>query len=1453
MNRLSTFLMSGLLCFLTTFAMAQGPTFTISPQTQSVTAGSAVSFTVNVSNFTNLEGLQYSMSWDATKLSYVNTTDYTLGGLTGGSFAPNGNSKLAVSWVTATGQPVSYPNGLLYKVNFTALTTGVVDFQFSNVPTPAEVTGAGSTDLTSSAVFSPAIGTGGSGGTGGSTCAAPSGISVTPGPSGAMASWSAVTGATSYNVQYKLTSATTWSSAPSTAAPSFTLPNLVTCSDYQLQVQSICASGASPFSSSVDFKTLGCSTGGGTGGTGGSCWDCATKNNLNGFGLIFSDAYTDIPGSDVNVKLHVNGFNKIESMQFEINWDPTQLQYKGVTTNLAGLNLASFNTTNAANGKITMSWVDQSSGLAGVSLPSCTSIMDLQFKTLGAANSTASVSINKSASAPLPLEVQVNNVTLVIPASNIVNGTVFIKKCDGVAPPVPSPCVAPVYDKTFNISQVAVNSLGQVCVDVIANNFIDAEGFQLTMKWDPQELSYIAVKKPNSGGLFDLQASEYNDLDAKNGMLTMSYNHPEAPKNFPNQTALFQVCFTAVGNNGTTAKVRFDPLPLPFEVYVGSALMPNATTKDGKVIIAETPNVTIKEVSPSCSGAKTGVMMAEVLPAGTYSYAWTTGTTAVGATQTISNLGSGPAYKVKVTNTTSCLTGENTAYISNKAAPKIPKIGVNATGTGLIVEAINATDYSWANSNAPNVVIGKTKELSPIPSGRYNVTVTNINTGCSKDTFAYFFRGKVTNAKCGGDGKVEIEDGGLSNVTYSWSPNVSTGATASNLDKQTYKVNITAGGQLTTQDFIVDGPAALKISSITVTNAPNGSIAISNTGGTGNVTYLWSNKATTATITNLPYGIYTVTLTDANGCTATHTTAGLNYNKGIDVQCAPLVLASNKVTVVNTTCGENNGEIVIAPFGGSGDFTIIWSNNLASGKKVTALASGSYNVTVVDNQCPSQIKYPDIVVEASTKPMVQLDQAIDAKDNCVGAITLKITSGVGPYTYTWSANANGQKVKDPVGLCEGVYKVTVTDSKGCVASAIADITVTGTSVPVEGTNTKLTLSKCPNSSDGKIEASIIGGKAPLTYAWTYNGGAFAGNSNVISNLLPGKYKVLVTDALGKTFTKEYVLTSESLLNYNVKITDPIPNSAKNGAAKIEIVDGVAPYTYLWSNGATTNQINNLSLGSYAVTVTDSKGCSFVKTFPIGDVGAVEIVVRTNFNGVNIRCAGMCNAIAEVKNVGDAKAPLIFKWSTGDTSRTAKGLCVGTHKVTVTDANKEIFEGSVNIVGPDKINVVLKTTDATNGTDGRAEAVVTGGTAPFVYRWSTEASTSTIVNQKTGRVFVMVSDANGCESFKDGIIGPNGTDAPCFTTSIPVITPDADGYNDFLDIYCLDDYPNNQVDVFNRYGQLVFSKANYINRSWMPVDSKGIALPEGGYFYVVTIVRPNGVRETEKGSFSILNR
>jgi gliding motility-associated-like protein len=126
----------------------------------------------------------------------------------------------------------------------------------------------------------------------------------------------------------------------------------------------------------------------------------------------------------------------------------------------------------------------------------------------------------------------------------------------------------------------------------------------------------------------------------------------------------------------------------------------------------------------------------------------------------------------------------------------------------------------------------------------------------------------------------------------------------------------------------------------------------------------------------------------------------------------------------------------------------------------------------------------------------------------------------------------------------------------------------------------------------------------------------------------------------------------------------------------------------------------------------------------------------------------------------------------------------------------------------------------------------------------------VKNQPVGRVFVMLIDANGCESFANGYLGETNSSSVCLDAS-PVITPNGDSYNDDLEIFCLENYPNNKVQIFNRWGQEILVKQNYRNHDWKGTYENGTPVPNGAYFYVVEVFGDNPPAP-QKGSFVILN-
>jgi muramidase (phage lysozyme) len=204
----------------------------------------------------------------------------------------------------------------------------------------------------------------------------------------------------------------------------------------------------------------------------------------------------------------------------------------------------------------------------------------------------------------------------------------------------------------------------------------------------------------------------------------------------------------------------------------------------------------------------------------------------------------------------------------------------------------------------------------------------------------------------------------------------------------------------------------------------------------------------------------------------------------------------------------------------------------------------------------------------------------------LGAINITVSNGTLPYTYLWS---NGAITEDISGLPAGTYNVTVTDANGCSTSSTSIVATVNSPITVTPavTNTICTASL------GVINITVSNGTAPYTYLWS-NGAI----TEDISGLPAGTYTVTVTDANGcSTSSTSIVATVNSPITVTPSVTNTIC-TASLGAINITVSNGTAPYTYLWSNGAITEDISGLPAGTYTVTVTDANGCSTSSTSTI---------------------------------------------------------------------------------------------------------------------------------------------------------------------------------------------------------------------------------------------------------------
>ncbi|NNM16332.1 MAG: T9SS type A sorting domain-containing protein, partial [Bacteroidia bacterium] len=203
----------------------------------------------------------------------------------------------------------------------------------------------------------------------------------------------------------------------------------------------------------------------------------------------------------------------------------------------------------------------------------------------------------------------------------------------------------------------------------------------------------------------------------------------------------------------------------------------------------------------------------------------------------------------------------------------------------------------------------------------------------------------------------------------------------------------------------------------------------------------------------------------------------------------------------------------------------------------------------------------------------------------LGSIDIDIAAGTSPYTYNWS---NGASSQDLTNIEAGSYDVTVTDKSGCVRN--------GTYIVTEGAEIIATTSKqnvnCNGASDGSVSVSAGGGVAPFSYSWNT---VPAQTGSSISGLGPAFYTVTITDNIGCTKTSEVEVREPDVLMAFAVPAQPTSPNFNNGEINLLVTGGIAPYTYTWSNGVTTEDNYNLVQGTYFCTVVDRRGCAQLVT------------------------------------------------------------------------------------------------------------------------------------------------------------------------------------------------------------------------------------------------------------------
>lgn len=658
-----------------------------------------------------------------------------------------------------------------------------------------------------------------------------------------------------------------------------------------------------------------------------------------------------------------------------------------------------------------------------------------------------------------------------------------------------------------------------------------------------------------------------------------------------------------------------------------------------------------------------------------------------------------------------------------------------ATGTG----TVSPYTYVW-NDGSSNV------SLANITAGNYSVQVSDVN-GCTGTTS--FLIGQPSavapvaispvntrgyNITCYGatDGTAYSLQGGTAPYTYLWSTGATT-ATISNLGIGTYTVTVTdANNCIGTSSVTLTEPSPIAITltpsvfiggkNVRCNNGSDGSISVSHTGGTGPVTYAWSNGSVSSINAGLKAQTYTVTVTDSVGC-STIDSMKLNQPATMVSLLTPSVYLG-----YNISCfGASDGAIDLSISGGTPGYQYSWADTVYTKDRI-GLPIGTYFVTISDtNNC---IHLDSLTIVGPTQIMAATTgSTLNCYGDNNGTISVIPSGGDAPYTYLWN---NGASTINPTGLTAAVYQVTVTDSRGCIIGETAEV-----EQPQELIGYAFGTYVACGSQIGLLSVTATGGTEPYQFLWS-NGSTL----EFQTNLAPGNYSVTVTDAHGCIDTSYAVIIDPPVLYATTNNATVQCQYSSDGSLTCMASGGVPPFMYLWSTGATTSSIQNLSLGIYTVVVTDINGCTAINTPTI--TAAINVI---NTLTLEDGCTGTNNGLITVSSTGGT-APYTYLWSNGSTNTTIANLSMGYYTVTVTEATGCFSIDSAlvqnNSVAITSVDIKIRR-PCFEGHNGRLTVkLVTGGAAPYTYLWSTGETTAQIVGLFEGTYTVTVTDANGCK-------------------------------------------------------------------------------------------------------------
>jgi len=792
------------------------------------------------------------------------------------------------------------------------------------------------------------------------------------------------------------------------------------------------------------------------------------------------------------------------------------------------------------------------------------------------------------------------------------------------------------------------------------------------------------------------------------------------------------------------------------------------------------PNFGIDAITDvTCFGLNDGAINLNVGGLVNPTYQWSDGTTIFSTAQNVAGL-SGGVYSVIVDadNVTPCPI--DSIVIKEPALLEILNQNVSTPSCAGFSDAMIALTVTGGNPSTDGTYnfnwdngIPNTASPQNLAPNTYNVTITDTK-DCRASEVIVIAPTPVltvdltpTTPNCFGQDDGEIAStvtGGTMPYSYEWDDALNQNTPiAYGLVAATYTLNVTdANGCDISQESTLTNPTALSatianIDSPLCNEINDGSINLAVTGGTGNYQYLWSTNDTTTNLMDIGAGSFAVTITDDNNC---------DFTLDSILVTAPELMDINFSNLEAPLCmGVDDGQITVSVNGGVAPYSFAW-NNGATTASINNLIAADYFVEVTDvNGCISNSDTATLVAPQllNIQDFLVID-AIQCHGSNNGAVFYRINSqapGANSFSFEWLdsttivTNSDGLWLSSQfTTLSAGQYDLAIQDNIGCSLTTSFELSEPALlqidTVLVESPS-------CFGESDGNAIANIQGGTMPYTYSWTFpNNRIVRTDENVLQNIDGGGYKLEIIDAnncVSPAYTFEVAASSPIQLQV-VEVQNASCSNPEGGFINLSTSGGRSGINYEWNNGLLTEDLTDLDVGTYAITVTDGAECTLTRSFTIQleeDSLAIELIAIDQPNCDNTSDG----AIAIQVNGGFGNYQ--FFWSNGvqtfdGDSTQLQNLSAGSYDVSVIDANNEYlcvgFLDNLELIPEGNISVDLDNFNnelaCFEDELGASFITPTGGNMPYQYAWSNGATTEDVTNLAAGSYRLTITDANNCE-------------------------------------------------------------------------------------------------------------